>query len=148
MEADADFVFDAPRQRLSQLTNRLVRDRVFRKTILRAYGQRCAFTGLRLINGGGRAEVEAAHIKSVESNGPDIVSNGIALSGTAHWMFDRGLLSLDNDLRFLISPKVNDRDGVAALLNKVGKAMVPQRLAERPRPEFLAWHRKTHGFAV
>lgn len=55
---------------------------------------------MKLINGGGRAEAEAAHIRSVEANGPDIVSNGLALSGTAHWMFDRGLLSLTDDLEF------------------------------------------------
>lgn len=86
---------------MKQLTNRAIRDRNFRKTVLKAYGERCAITGLRLINGGGRAEVEAAHIRPVEHDGPDIVSNGIALSGTAHWMFDRSLVSLSNDLKFL-----------------------------------------------
>lgn len=70
--------------------------------VLQAYGSRCAITGLRLINGGGRAEVEAAHIRPVEASGPDIVSNGIALSGTAHWMFDRGLISVADDLQILI----------------------------------------------
>ena len=82
------------RDRIAQLTMRSVRDRNFRKTVLRAYEERCAITGLRLINGGGRAEVEAAHICPVEYNGPDIITNGMALSGTAHWMFDRGLVSL------------------------------------------------------
>jgi len=42
-----------------------------------------AITGLKLINGGGRAEVDAAHTRPVEANGPDVLSNGIALSGTA-----------------------------------------------------------------
>jgi putative restriction endonuclease len=86
------FRFDQERERVSSVTNRLVRDRVFRKIVLDAYDCRCAITGLKFINGGGRAEVEAAHIKPVEANGPDIVSNGIALSGTVHWMFDRGLI--------------------------------------------------------
>ena len=40
-------------ERVNQLTNRAVRDRNFRKNVLRAYGERCAITGLRLINGGG-----------------------------------------------------------------------------------------------
>ena len=73
-----------------------------------AYGERCAITGLRLINGGGRAEVEAAHIRPVEHDGPDIVSNGIALSRTAHWMFDRGLVGISNDLAILVSRQNND----------------------------------------
>lgn len=146
-EPASEFVFDIPRVRVSQLTSRAFRDRAFRGAVLRAYDQRCAFTGLRLINGGGRAEVEAAHIKPVLNNGPDILSNGIALSGTAHWMFDRGLLGLDSNFRFLISHKVNDREGVSALLNKNGMAKLPLRPSERPRLEFLAWHREQHGFS-
>lgn len=35
------------RDRMAQLTNRAFRDRNFRKTVLRAYGERCAITGLR-----------------------------------------------------------------------------------------------------
>lgn len=129
------------RERVNQLTNRAVRDRNFRKNVLRAYGERCAITGLRLINGGGRAEVEAAHIKPVEHNGPDIISNGIALSGTAHWMFDRGLVGLSDDLDIMISRQSNDVDAVAAFINSSGKLLAPDRLANRPRQEFLAWHR-------
>lgn len=89
-EEQEPFTFEQTRERISYLSSRIVRDRVFRRTVLRAYGERCAMTGLRLINGGGRAEVDAAHIRPVQQNGPDIVSNGLALSGTAHWMFDRG----------------------------------------------------------
>ena len=77
------------------------RDRVFAQQIQKAYENRCAITGIRIINGGGRAEAQAAHIKPVEANGPDHVQNGIALSGTVHWMFDRGLISLGDDLKIL-----------------------------------------------
>jgi hypothetical protein len=87
---------------VSFTVSRIMRDRVFRRIVLRAYDQRCAITGLKLINGGGRAEVAAAHIRPVEASGPDIVNNGIALSGTAHWMFDRGLISLSDDLEILV----------------------------------------------
>ena len=119
-----------------------MRDRVFRRTVLRAYDERCAITGLRLINGGGRAEVDAAHIRPVEHNGPDIVSNGLALSGTAHWMFDRGLISLSDNLEILISRRVNDQEGVRTLINKNGLARPPNRVLERPHPHFLQWHRE------
>jgi putative restriction endonuclease len=108
---------------------------------LRAYGERCAITGLRLINGSGRAEVDAAHIRPVEESGPDIVSNGLALSGTAHWMFDRGLISLSDNLEILISRRVNDQEAVRVLINKDGHAHTPSRVLERPHPHFLQWHR-------
>ncbi len=129
------------RERINALTNRAVRDRNFRKNVLRVYGERCAITGLRLINGGGRAEVEAAHIRPVEQDGPDIVSNGIALSGTAHWMFDRGLVGLDDDLTILVSRQTNDPVAVTSMINASGKLIAPHRPADRPRSEFVSWHR-------
>lgn len=138
----ADFDYEFPRDRVGQLGSRLVRDRVFRTLVLRAYEERCAISGLRLINGGGRAEVQAAHIRPVHAGGPDIVSNGLALSGTAHWMFDRGLLSLTDDLEILISRAVNDRDSVRAFVHASGQASVPLRPADRPHPAFLRWHRE------
>lgn len=141
-EEQAPFVYEQERERVSQLTSRLVRDRVFRRIVLQAYDQRCAITGLKLINGGGRAEVEAAHIRPVEANGPDTLTNGMALSGTMHWMFDRGLISLSDELDILVSRQVNDPDGVRAMFNRTGKAIVPRRPSQRPHPRFLEWHRE------
>jgi putative restriction endonuclease len=140
-EAQAPFQSDQQRDRVSFRVSRIVRDHVFRRIVLRAYDQRCAITGLKLINGGGRAEVAAAHIRPVEASGPDIVSNGIALSGTAHWMFDRGLISLSDDLHILISRQANDQDAVRSFVNKSGRAFTPLRNSERPHPHFLTWHR-------
>jgi len=137
------FLLEEERARLPLLTSRIVRDRVFRKVVLRAYGERCAVTGLKLINGGGRAEVAAAHIRPVESNGPDIVHNGIALSGTAHWMFDRGLITFTDDLGIEISRHVNDRDGVEGLINRTGRLVGPLAERDRPHPGFLSWHRES-----
>jgi putative restriction endonuclease len=141
-EERAEFVFDTERERVAAYTSRIVRDRVFRKIVLDAYDCRCAITGLKFINGGGRAEVQAAHIKSVEANGPDIITNGIALSGTAHWMFDRGLISLSDDLEVLVSRQVNDVERVWSLVHDDRRATVPSTPGHRPHPSYLAWHRE------
>lgn len=140
--AQAPFVFEQERERLEAITSRVVRDRLFRRVVLRAYGERCAVTGLKLINGGGRAEVAAAHIRPVEHNGPDIINNGVALSGTAHWMFDRGLITFSDDLDIVVSRQVNDRDGVESLINKTGRLIGPLEMRDRPHPAFLRWHRE------
>jgi putative restriction endonuclease len=42
-----------------------VRDASFRRQVVEAYDARCAVTRLRIINGGGRAEVQAAHVWAV-----------------------------------------------------------------------------------
>ncbi|USG61773.1 HNH endonuclease [Sneathiella marina] len=141
-EDQAPYVFEQPRVRVNQMTSRVVRDRLFRRLVLKAYDKRCAITGLQLINGGGRAEVDAAHIKPVEANGPDILSNGIALSGTAHWMFDRGLIGLTDDHEIMISRHVNNPDSVESLINRSGKAIVPGLPVNQPHPSFLKWHRE------
>jgi putative restriction endonuclease len=141
-EERTPFIFETERERILTLTSRPARDRIFRQLVLRAYGERCAITGLKLINGGGRAEVEAAHIRPVEHNGPDTVQNGLALSGTAHWMFDRGLVALSDNLDILVSRQVNDPESVRAVINKSGRAQVPWRPLDRPHPHFLGWHRE------
>jgi putative restriction endonuclease len=140
-EPSTPFIFDEERERATFSVSRIVRDRVFRKVVLSAYDQRCSITGLRFINGGGRAEVAAAHIRPVEAGGPDIVNNGIALSGTAHWMFDRGLISLSDNLEILVSRQTNDREGVRAFINQTGRALMPTKSSQRPHPHFLEWHR-------
>ncbi|HEY0027967.1 MAG TPA: HNH endonuclease [Allosphingosinicella sp.] len=141
-EDQSPFELDVERTRVERYTSRPVRDRVFRRKVLDAYDCRCAVTGLRFINGGGRAEVQAAHIKPVEANGPDIISNGLALSGTVHWMFDRGLISLSDDLDVLVSRHVNDPGSVWSLVNKSRRALTPPRPSEWPHPLYLAWHRE------
>ncbi|MEO7543957.1 MAG: HNH endonuclease [Novosphingobium sp.] len=127
---------------IQTLLSRPKRDRLFRRAVLQSYDSRCAVTGWKLINGGGRAEAEAAHIRPVEKGGPDSVQNGIALSGTLHWMFDRGLIGFSDSLDIIISRHVNDRGSVEAMINPTGKALAPERLALRPHPAFLSWHRE------
>lgn len=93
-----------PARQIEQiLLNRKVRDAAFRQTVLAAYDDTCAVTGLKLINGGGRAEAQAAHVMPVGYGGPDIVQNGIALSATVHWLFDRHLISISEDGCLLVS---------------------------------------------
>lgn len=132
--------FQIERPIIQSLINRPFRDRAFRRAVLHAYDGRCAVTGWKLVNGGGRMEAEAAHIRPVECGGPDSVRNGLALSGTAHWMFDRGLIGLSDDLDILISRQVNDRPSVEAIVNRTGKALVPELSSMQPHPGFLGWH--------
>ena len=124
------------------ILNRPFRDQAFAEAVKVAYDKTCAMTGLRLINGGGRAEVQAAHIRPVASHGPDSVRNGIALCGTVHWMFDRGLISLNDDYEILKSkngiPEAMDR-----LIRPESELLLPERPDLRPHPTFLQYHRKT-----
>ena len=128
---------------IEQLLKRPLRDAAFRAGVLRAYNATCAFTGLRIINGGGRAEVDAAHIRPVGDNhgGSDSIRNGLALSKTMHWLFDRGIVAVSNDHAILQSPG-RLPDQLRGLLNRDGMILLPASPSERPHPSFLTYHRQ------
>jgi putative restriction endonuclease len=120
--------------------SRPFRERSFMHNVRAAYANRCAVTGLRLINGGGRPEVQAAHIQPVASKGPDSVRNGLALSGTVHWMFDRGLISIGHDYKILVAKNRVPEDAVR-LLNQTGLIHLPKDQTLHPNEYFLKFHR-------
>jgi putative restriction endonuclease len=135
-EAEAEF----ERPIVEMTLSRPFRDRAFMTAVRSAYENRCAVTGLQLINGGGRPGVQAAHIKPVSQNGPDAIRNGIALSGTFHWLFDRGLISITDDYRLLIAEKVPDQ--ARRMLNPDGRLIVPKLSSHWPNPQYLKFHRE------
>lgn len=137
-EEPAEYV---SRSMIERLVSRPFRDVAFRRHVRGAYANRCAVTGLRLINGGGRPEVQAAHIRPVEENGPDTVRNGVALTGTAHWLFDRGLIAFGDDYNILISPH-GVPDDLDKLILPARKLLVPENQDWRPHSTYLRWHRE------
>lgn len=124
------------------LVNRKIRDANFRNHVLDAYENTCAVTGLYIVNGGGRAEAQAAHIWSVADGGPDIVQNGLALSATAHWLFDRHLISLDDQFRLLVSHNKVPAELRSLFPSSSEKIRLPKDPTLRPRKEFVAIHRE------
>jgi putative restriction endonuclease len=57
-------------------------------------------------------------------------------------MFDRGLLTVSEDRRILLSNQINDVDGVSKILLPDGQAKFPDNPKEQPDPKFLQWHRE------
>lgn len=137
-----DAVAPFERPVVERLTSRPYRDVAFRRKVRDAYDYRCAISGLRLRNGGGRPEVQAAHIRPVNSKGSDSVRNGLALSGTLHWMFDRGLLSVAEDMSILVSHNKVPSEVVDRLIVPDGKLFRPTDERNWPHPANLRWHRE------
>lgn len=138
--AEEAVAYDA-RPLVEQCITRPFRDEAFRRKVREAYKNSCAFSGLNLINGGGRPEVQAAHIRPVASQGTDSVRNGLALTGTLHWLFDRGLLAVGENLSILVSPH-GLPDDLGRLLLPERRILLPESLEQRPHPVFLYWHRE------
>ncbi len=138
--AEEQVPFDVERPMMETTLSRPFRDEAFRRQVRLAYDNRCAISGLKLINGGGRPEVQAAHIKPVASAGPDSVRNGLALTGTLHWLFDRGLISINDDYRILRARALPE--DAARLIRHDAHLIVPADAAHRPHAAFLRFHRE------
>lgn len=138
--ADEARAFERPV--VERLVSRPYRDVAFRRKVRAAYDFRCAISGLRLRNGGGRPEVNSAHIIPVEKRGSDSVTNGLALSGTLHWMFDRGLVAIAEDHTILVSGNKVPADVVNRLIVPDRKLVLPGSRRDWPHPANLRWHRQ------
>jgi len=142
------FAYEVDRRVERMLVNRVIREASFRFEVCRAYGDTCAVTGLKIVNGGGRAEVQAAHIKPVAAGGPDIVQNGIALSSTVHWLFDRHLISIDQDYRLLVAHN-RVPENLRKLFRPDDRGLhLPEDRGLWPHPMFLAHHREAYAGIV
>jgi putative restriction endonuclease len=149
--ADADTIalvtapLEEQERRIEQiLINRKIRDANFRGQICQAYNDTCAVTGLRLINGHGKSEVQAAHIWAVKDGGPDVVQNGIALSATVHWLFDRHLISLTDDYGLLVSHNKVPENLRALFARQLERINLPKDLRLWPNPAYIKTHREAY----
>jgi hypothetical protein len=92
----------------------------FRLTVVPAYDYTCALTGYRCVTVAAGSIVDAAHIHQFANSRNNHPQNGIALCKNAHWMFDAGLWSLDDNYRVIVAPdRFNEAGAVAYLLNRM-----------------------------
>jgi putative restriction endonuclease len=108
-------------------------------------------TRLRAGNGkssDGMSIVDAAHIEPWAETGNDDLGNGLALSKSAHGMFDAGLWAVDDDLRVVVNPTRFTEAGPDAyqLRTYAGRHLqfAPQAKL-RPAAESLRSHRLRFG---
>lgn len=123
------------------LTNRIIRDASFRGLICDAYEGRCAVTRLRIVDGKDNPEVQAAHIWAVADGGPDVVQNGIALSATVHWLFDRHLITIGEDNRLIVAQAKVPSEFQAVFAQHGATLHLPAKTGDRPHESYLEKHR-------
>jgi putative restriction endonuclease len=102
--------------RLYQAARERGREARFRLTVVPAYDYTCALTHYRLVTVASGSIVEAAHIHQFADSRNNHPRNGIALCKNAHWMFDKGLWSIDDHYRILVDSKRFAESGAADLL--------------------------------
>ena len=143
---ESTFAWDNPSHLAENLPRygdaRLVHPRLgqggFRVLVLDEYGRQCSITGERTL-----PVLEAAHIQPYSEYGPHEVSNGVLLRSDLHTLFDKGYMTITNDLRVEVSKRIrgefsNGRDYYTLHGQKL--KIVPSDSSHRPSVTFLEWH--------
>ncbi|MED3962779.1 phosphorothioated DNA-binding restriction endonuclease [Niallia taxi] len=126
------------------LYTRRKRDPKFRDRILRAYGYSCAICGFNVRLAHTLVGIEAAHIKWHQAGGSDTEENGIALCSLHHKLFDRGVFTLTEECRMLVSQDAHGTHGFEEWLMKFNGKPVrePIQAYYYPKQSYLNWHVK------
>lgn len=117
----------------------------FQVRVVDDYFHTCALTGYRCFTVDGASIVDAAHIEAWAKTQNDDLTNGLALSKSAHWMFDAGLWSVDGDLRVIVRAHRFSEAGPDAYLlrNYAGRHLqFDPKSKLRPSAESLRRHRE------
>ncbi len=126
----------------------ILRSHIFRKAVLEIYDGRCAISGMKLEFGKNAIMIDACHIIPFADAQGDTISNGIALSPTLHRAFDRGLVSVNEDYRVLIHPRLTDyfpEVGISHFNHQ--ELHLPNDSRFYPSLEKLAQHRQRFAFS-
>lgn len=106
------------------------------------YGDQCALCGVRMLLLRIPLGLEAAHIQWFAFDGPDEVTNGIALCALHHKAFDLGAFTVDPDGKVLVSEHLTG-DGTDVLLGGTSLTLKETKVkTDRPDRGHLDWHRE------
>ncbi len=110
---------------------------VFRIAVTDAYGRACAATGEHSL-----PVLDAAHIRPYACDGPHDVRNGILLRSDLHRLFDKGYVTVTEELEFEVSPRLREdySNGKSYYPLRGKRIALPANARFAPDVEFLRWH--------
>lgn len=113
---------------------------LFRVRVLQAYDYACAVTREHSL-----PALDAAHIRPFADGGSNTPANGVTLRSDIHRLFDRGYVTVDEDMRFVVSRRLETEFHNGRSYYKLAgtELMLPTDRDDRPSVAALAWHRET-----
>jgi putative restriction endonuclease len=119
-----------------------VRGGVFKKVVPQQYNYSCCISGMQIICTYDVQMIDACHIIPFSISKNDTITNGISLSPTLHRAFDRGLVTIGNDYRVLISSCFNENEHSTLNSYKGKMISLPKAKDHYPSIESLTWHKE------
>ena len=122
----------------------VVRNSLFRKSVVYAYNYRCAFCQLRITRNPTQNIVDGAHIKPFAEFGDSKIDNGLSLCKNHHWAFDLGWFTVDSNYKILVARDLEDDSPHTRSMKDFHNESIslPSREQYFPRLEALEWHRQ------
>ncbi len=126
-----------------------VRSGIFKREISKIYNNTCAISELRIDATINVSMIDACHIVPFSESYDDTVTNGLALSPTLHRAFDRGLISISNDYKVLVSKNFREPKTTPYSIKQFkGKSVaIPSNSKYAPSLNNLIRHRDKFGFS-
>ena len=116
-----------------------VNDGYFRRALLENYDGRCCLTGLSV-----KPLLVASHIKPWKDADPVFErltpENGLLLDALHDRAFDKGFITIDHDLRIIVSNRIPKEGPALDLLWKYNRRQIVVPGPHRPRKEFIEFH--------
>ena len=116
----------------------------FRQAIMGLYNYTCAVCRLHIVTMDGESATDAAHIIPFHISQNDDVRNGISFCKLHHWAFDKGLISLSETYKVIVSLLMSDRRPTEWTLTELRdkSILLPEHNQLYPAQDALEWHRK------
>lgn len=127
--------------RVETRQTKIARSSAFGLGVRLEYVRRCAISGIDVATPSSLFEVESAHVVPLSDGGTDDIRNGVALSQTIHWAFDRGLIGVLPD-RTIYIPRLVKRMTENAFLKQFEKKPITEAKSAslKVHADAFSWH--------
>ena len=120
-----------------------IRGSLFKREIPKIYNNTCCISGMRIDSETAVSMIDACHVIPFSKSFDDTISNGIALCPNLHRAYDRGLITIDQDYRVVVSKKFKEYDTIYSLKKFEGqKILLPKEEQFFPLQSNIEWHKK------
>ena len=120
-----------------------LRGGVFKREIPKIYNNTCCISGMRIDSILNISMIDACHIIPFGESYDDTVTNGIALCPNLHRAFDRGIISIDDKYKVIVSSVFKEENVKYSIKEFQSKKIIlPTQKEYHPLLDNFIWHRK------
>lgn len=121
---------------------KFLRNHLFKRQVVLNYQDTCAISKLKIASISEISLIDACHIIPFSISYDDTISNGFPLSPTLHRAFDRGLISIDENYKVIVSKSfIEQEKSVYSIKQFEGKKiLLPNNKNLYPNIEHFVWH--------